>query len=383
MSYTLEKKVSEAFHPRAPGSTTLPDDRLSIVYNKYKTTEVIPADALRFNFIFSHGTGMNKSVWHFAIKNLFELSQKSGGKWYLDTVVATDAVGHGDSSVLNGDKVGWIYKWDEGGKDLLEVIKHEQRTTGDLKNNHYSRNIAVGHSLGGFQVVAAGYYAPNLLDAIIPVEAVLYSDDKSSKRFAKIFGSMAPLLLDDFDSNDDFQEFYRKFSFYKNMQASVLDDFVGDELLITVDPKTGEKRYKAKSSAKNQMATYLGAVLSIHKGMAMLPYIIIPVFHVIGDKAKWNPPESIPYIRNAIQNEYLAGTADIPGGEHLVNAEKPEAVIELLVKFTLQRQQDFKEELKTLPEVKLGPNREKIREAQFAKLLEGDLTSVYGFKAKF
>ncbi|KAK6460546.1 Alpha/Beta hydrolase protein [Scheffersomyces coipomensis] len=384
MSFTVETKSSPAYFPRHVGSTVLADDRLTLVYHKYKTTEIIPKDAVKFNLIFAHGTGMNKSVWTFIIKNLYQLSQASTGKnkWYLDSCISFDNVSHGDSALANKGKLGWVYRWDEGGKDLLRLLNYENDTTDDFKNNLTSRNIAIGHSLGGHFVVLAGFYDPNILDSVVPIEAVLYSDENSTKRFRKLFAKIASLLIDTFDSKEDIVEYFTKFSFYKKMHPEALKDFMEDEIITVIED--GEIKYKTKASKEAQMSSYICSALSVPQQMKLLPLMRLPVCHVIGSNGNWNPPQSIPFVREAIPKRYLSATYDIPKGEHLVHAEQPEDTIKILQEFILKRQADFENEKPDeYAEFKYGKDRNKILGIEYGHMLAGELSEVTGFKGSF
>lgn len=377
--YTLEKKTADATFPRANGSTICATDRLKLSYNKYFTVRnTIPKETIKINLIFAHGTGMNKSIWNYHIRRLYDISERSEG-WKLNSVLAIDAAGHGDSAMLNEGKPGWIYKWEDGAKDLIQVIKQEQRNDNEFVNGPYTKNILVGHSLGGFQAIMAAYYEPSLFDAVIPIEPVIYMDIKHAATFTKIFNKMAAFIIDKFDDEDQFNEYFKEFSFYKNMKPDVLRDLMEDEVATFIDPETKETRYMTKASNPSQMATYLSAVLSIPAGMAILPHLRTQVCHIIGDKATWNPPESIPYIRNAIPNEYLMDPVDIRGGQHLVNGEQPDEIIQAIENVILKRVEAAIENKQYVPEVKYAGNRSEILKAQWDLMTQGKIEQASKF----
>lgn len=383
MSYTLEKKVANAHFPRAPGSTLVSSERLNVVYNKYKSTTTIPADAIRFNFVFAHGTGMNKAIWHFHITQLFEWQAKSNGKIYIDTIVSVDAVGHGDSGVLNDGKLGWISRWDEGARDLLEVIRQEQASTGDLTNDLKSRNILVGHSMGGFLSLFAGFHEPNLVDSIVAVEPVLYANAKEIGKFAKRFAMIGLMLVDEFASYKDYEDFFKVYSFYKNIDPRVMEDFIQDELLVVADPVSDKKSFKTKTSKAAQIAAYTSGMPSLIAGMDEYQHINVPITHVAGKTAKWNARETNPFFRGAIKPEYLVGVYDVEGGEHLLHAEQPDVMVKILQEHTTKRQVDYLKHLQEVPEFKFKGSKEKILEAEVeGKLLQGRFLELHGYGYK-
>lgn len=374
MSYRVERRVTKAYGPRASGSTVLETDTLELVYLKFKTTRIPAKDEIKINLVFSHGTGMNKSFWKYHIDQLYKLSEKNG--WFLDSVASVDSVNHADSAILNEGKLGTICRWDEAGKDLLQVIKNEQ-SLGDFNNNHSSRNIIVGHSAGGHAAVMAGFYDPNIVDSIVPIEAVLYTHPKYIDKFVKIFTKIASMIIDEFDSQDDFNEYFQQFSFFKTLDPRVAKDFMADELYTEVQ-EDGEIKYKAKSNQVGQMATYLSSGFSLKADMPCLDLLRLPVCHVVAKNGKWNPPESTPYVREHIPKEYLAKTVDIEVGEHLTPGEFPDATVNLIEEFAKQRIGEYKKDILTQdPEVKFNGDREKISEHQKETLIQGKYKDGY------
>ncbi|RCK62852.1 Peroxisomal membrane protein LPX1 [Candida viswanathii] len=381
MSYSFERKVTSAHPFRATGSTLLQEEQssLKIVYDKYKTRSPYPksSNQLRYNLIFIHGTGFNKSIWKYHIHKLYQLSQSQQVPWFLDAVISLDMVGHGDSSLENQGKIGTIFRWDDGGKDVVHVTKHELATTGDFKNDFESRNVVIGHSMGGFCALYAAYLEPSLFDAVVPIEAVVYGAPGGLEKFTKIFKKISKLLIDTFDSKDDVNFFFKEFSFFKKMQPQVSDDFIEGE--IHEVQEDGETKYKLKCNTPHQMAAYYGAFMSIPYIMLALPLIRVPICHVIGSKAVWNPPESIPWIRNAIRPEFLLETVDVPNGEHLLNVELPDETVEFIKNFVTKRSKEFAAGLDKIPEVVLKKNKEAIAKQEFDSLLDLRYNDVYGY----
>lgn len=383
MSFTLEKKETQAYLYRAKGSTLLAgEEDLKIVYNKYKTNCPLPKSEsqLRFNLIFCHGTGFNKSIWHYHIKRLYQLSQSLQVPWFLDSVLSIDALGHGDSSLANYGKLGPVFTWDDGARDVIQVMQHEIKTTGDFKNNLESRNVLIGHSMGGFVALYAAFLGQTLFDSVIPIEAVIYGKPEGFELFKKIFGKVQQLMIDTFDSEEDARFFFEHFNFTKKFNKEVLNDYIGDEIIKVKDKESGNDIYKIKCLKPHQMAGYCGAFVSIYKGMSALPLIKVPVLHVIGEKAKWNPPESKDWIRNAIDPKYFAGGVDVKDGEHLLVGEMPDAIVDVIKDFLNKRNSDFKSEVAEMPETKLKGDKKAIFDQEYEALLNFDLEKMYGFE---
>lgn len=365
MLYTVQLKNTDAAFPRGVGSTLLPTDRLKIAYHRYKTTERIAEDQIKVNFVFVHGTGMNKSVWKYHIDQLYKLSKKQN--WAVDSVVSLDLAGHGDSGILNKGKLGWTYEWRDGGKDLISVVKTEMDQTGDFVPTSTTRNVLVGHSLGGFLVAYAGYLEPTLFDSVVSIEPVLFFDPMYAEFHVNRMGKLSKFLKDEFPSEEAARKFFAK-SFYKVLDKRVMDDFVADELYHD------NGKVKTKATVPAQMATYLSALYCVGPGQAALKNMEIPFLHVVGTQAMWNPPDAVDYIRSAVPAE-LISTAELDG-DHLVHADKVDETVDLIIGFVNKRVEFVRDHQQKFPEVKHKNDRAAILKEQYPYLMSGDVERI-------
>lgn len=382
MSYTVQKKLVKAHPIRAKGSTLLAEDaaNLTIVYNKYKSNcpRPKPQSQLTFNLVFCHGTGFNKSIWNYHIKKLFQLSQSFQVPWFLDTVVSIDAAGHGDSSLANADKLGAVFVWDDAARDVVEVVQHEIRTTCDLKNDLDTRTVIVGHSMGGYVAGYAAYLECTLFDSVIAIEPVVYGTPEHAELYIKLFKKIGGFILDTFDTEEEARNLFEKISFTKLHHPQVLKDYIDDEIYKTKNEE-GKEVYKIKCEKNFQVAAYMGAMMTLSKGMLALPGLRVPYLHVIGSEAKWNPPESVEWIRDAINPKYLS-SIDIPKGEHLVNGEMPDTIVDIIKDFCTKRNEALDKEKLDIPQVALKGDKQALRKQEFGKLIKGDLRDIYGYE---
>lgn len=369
MSYTTELKTIEAAYPRGPGSTILPSDHLKIAYRRYKTSDPIPDGITKVNFVFAHGTGMNKSVWKYHIDQLYKLN-KDSKVWRVDSVVSMDAAGHGDSGVLNQGKLGWAADWRDGAKDLIKLVKHEIDTTGDFVPSVTSRNVLMGHSMGGYMCAYAGCLEASLFDSAIAIEPVLHFDPIYKEFFVKRVNKLAKILVDEFPSRKAALTYFSK-SFYNVLDKRVMEDFVNDELY----EKDG--KVYTKGSAKAQLATYVSAMYSIVYAQEALKNMEIPFLHVVGTQAFWNPPDSVEYIRSAVPERFIA-TADLEG-DHLVHGVLVDETVDLIRKFVDGRIGDITEKKDEFPEIKYGNDREKIFKSKWDEMIVGDVDKAVFF----
>lgn len=371
--YTVEKKIVDAHHPRYPGSTVLEDDRLKIVYNKFTTTIPPPEGKIRINIVFSHGTGMNKELWNYHIKKLYAISSNSPADWYLGSVVAFDCVSHGDSALINKEKLGWTYGWSDGARDLIKLVQHENNSCNDMLNNATSKTIIIGHSLGGHHVIMAGYWEPQMFDTIIPIEAVYYHNPKMVGKFTKLFVKIGAMLMDEFDSFEEFKSYYADMSFYKTLHPEVKKDLIENEYYTVFDPESQTTKYRSKASKLSQFTTYISSAFSIEKSHNVVPFIETKICFIVGEKATWNPPESIPYFIEHAKPKSLLEHHIVKNGTHLVNGDLPDEMVSIFEGVIKKRSRSTIEENPFNPEIYYQGDRKKILEDRSNLVFNGKI----------
>lgn len=286
MFTTTSHKAAAAF-PREHGATNISTDQLEIAYQKYTTTSAIPSDFISFNVIFVHGNGMNKSIWKYYVGRLFEYASTAGKreKWAIKSMVVMDVAVHGDSALLNKGKLGWVYHWDDGARDINSVVQHEQKSSGDFTQDPTHRNILVGHSLGGYQALFAIILQPCLYDLAFTIDPVAYTNQKSIDKFGRMLPMFDRIFMDTFKKEEHAEMYLRK-GFLKNFNLEVLNDIIADEKYF--DEEDG--LYKTKASKNQQLAMYVGGSISIPKVIKLLPGITTPVVHIEALQGKFNAP---------------------------------------------------------------------------------------------
>lgn len=379
--FNVEKKETYGALGRAPGSTLRLNERVKIVYNKYSNKALNSSDQrVKINLIFAHGTGMNKSVWSFHIKLLYEASRLAKD-WVLDKVVSVDAASHGDSALRNAGKMGWVFRWDDGARDLISVVRHENDTTGDFINGMKAKTILIGHSMGGYMVTYASYLEPNLFDSAVAVEPVIYSDPSMFEKYLKLFSKIKGFIIDEFGDKDEVDEYFRSFSFFKTMRSEVLDEFIADEVMEVKDPDTGDVHYKAKTTSDLQFTAYISAMVSLLPMMQILPNLTIPFYNMACKTATWNPMEAPEYI-NATVPEDVIHPVWLEKGLHLVHGDFPEIVVNEFTKIFSERAKIAIELYPYYPEIRFKGQEDKIVDHYTGHLLQGRLEEFASFKPK-
>lgn len=370
MGFKEELKQTAAAYPRGKSSYILSTDRLQIVYRKYTNTEPIPEGTTRVNYIFCHGTGMTKSVWHTHIKELYARSEKNSD-WKIGTVVSIDAAGHGDSGILNKGKIAWGFDWRDGSKDVIQLVKNEIETTGDFAPSAYERNILVGHSFGGFIVTYAAALEPSLFDSCIAVEPVLMYNRLFDDVFFQKVTKLALFIKDEFPTREAAETYFRK-TFYKVLEDRVRRDLLDDEIYEE------DGKFKTKSTVRAQMATYT-SVYSVLLTEQYLKLLEIPYLHVVGSDATWNAPMTPEFVQENVP-EHLFEAAVLKG-DHLVHGQNVKDTVELIWDFSNRRAKFIAEDRQAFPEVKYNYDREKLVENMYKVMLSGNVDSAIDFGA--
>ncbi|ODQ81344.1 hypothetical protein BABINDRAFT_27961, partial [Babjeviella inositovora NRRL Y-12698] len=323
-----------AHFPRKPGSTILPTDRLQVAYAKYVPRSSSDDPRTTLNLIFTHGTGMNKSVWRHHIDQLYELSHAptSTLPWKLGKVLAMDYVNHGDSCVLNKHKMGHKYYWGDTGKDVIKILKHEA-----VKNTADSRTIGIGHSVGGHGMLYAGFLEPVMFDSIIAVDPMFFTFHKFAldrpddwEKHRRIHKAIEKNVRDLFANEEECFRWFRTVPFYTKFHPKVLDYFVNDEVIYNADGTMS-----GKSTTKQQVVAYTSKDVSTVEGCAILPFVTVPVLHLIGSNFSLSfPKEGTDFIRSTIPD---CTGATVPDAGHMVHCERFEETIAIMVNWLSKR----------------------------------------------
>lgn len=369
MTMLVEQKVAAAAWPRGTGSAVSSSDRLEIAYLKFTNDEPIAQGTTQFNFIFAHGTGMNKSIWRVHIEQLFRQSQAAS--WSIGVVISVDAAGHGDLGVLNKNKLSWAYDWRDGAKDLIHVVKHEVDTTGDFAPDAYKRNILVGHSMGGYNVTYAAALEPSLFDSCIAVEPVIHIVPGMHHQFLLRLRKLENILVDEFPSQEAAHVYFKQKSFYRTLDPRVLDEFIADELF----EENGI--YRTKASTRAQMSVYLAGAFFIPYGMAALSQLQVPYLVVTGTDAQWNHPDTLGFIQRQVP-EHLFDHEALKG-DHLAHAQNVLDTVDLIMAYTGKRARFLDENRASFPEVRFKGRPQQMVDEMFRFVRAGDEANAYWY----
>ncbi|CEP63871.1 triglyceride lipase LALA0_S09e04368g [Lachancea lanzarotensis] len=320
-AFTTKTCTVDAVFPRSSKSSTLDParDLLKVVYDVYESQWTGTGSPL-VNYVFLHGSGMNRKVWEYYVDKLVLPDGKNS--WKIGKIILIDQVNHGDSGVLNAQLLGTIYDWSDGARDVCKVCMDEFY---DFPPKTEVLNVVVGHSMGGFQALSCAVLCPGLFDFVLCIEPVVWMkrirnarDDNMTIISPSFFKALKGSMVDEFATKQEFFRFFDQFSLYAN-SAPAIKKLMRDFELQNVS----EGRYRTKMSAQQHMLTYLTLNPTATWLMNSLSSLSLPVFCIYGNKSKWCPPENRDFLRNQIKR-YREVEVD---GDHLINIESPDFVI--------------------------------------------------------
>jgi pimeloyl-ACP methyl ester carboxylesterase len=317
--YHRYTKVVEAEFPRMVMHATIPMGApLAVVFDHYRLEKQLKSEFRKpVNLFFMAGTGMTKAVWKYHIKKLFEYSEQHVElPWQITNCVALDLVNHGDSAVENDGILGWEFDWREGSHDLIQVVK-SLKLQGD--------SVVIGHSMGGFQSLYSTLISPLMFKFVIAIEPVTHGgDDQNSIFIKKMLPALDDAIQTRFTSEDQYYKYMKTMSFFRRFHPEVLNDFMEAEKVVNKDGTV-----QTKTSKEIQLICYHAGMRIFPIGLKLLSLIDSPVVLVVGEKATWTPKSNVREVNAVLKKgEFI----EIPNGEHLVNGEDPDSIIDVIIK---------------------------------------------------
>lgn len=351
--YDKFERIFDAQFPRFNTNATIPpnSNELKIVCDHYKLRKPhVSSTRKPINLFFLHGTGMNKSVWNYYAEKLFEISESNTSKdspaWQINNIISMDLITHGESAIYNFGKLGNDYDWRDGGRDLVKIVS-ELNFEGD--------NIAIGHSMGGFQVIYAASIAPALFKYVVPVEAVMNQPGDAKVLFTKLLTALNRAIVTEFKNEAQYEKYMRTKSFYVNFHPKILEDFIKSEKWVRADGTVC-----AKSTKEHQMLGYYAGFFTFPIAVEVARSVNIPIVHIVGANGTWNDKECVEILRKEVR---FLDAVDIKDGQHLVNGEQPDDVIETLVNsFNKYIKPDEESAFKQRPSLDLDGYQKAFRE---------------------
>ncbi|CAI4064751.1 hypothetical protein SUVZ_08G1220 [Saccharomyces uvarum] len=326
-TFTKETKTCSASWPRAPRGTLCAADRLDLVYDVYTNTSERHRHpgATSVNIVFLHGSGMSKVVWEYYLPRI--AAADPDGHYAVHKLVLIDQVTHGDSGVRNRGKLGTVFDWTDGARDVVKIAADE--FGGYEEGSPPALNVAIGHSMGGFQALVSDVLQPNLFHLLILIEPVVVTRQASPAAAAAglsqipegLYNALRLKTRDRFRSESDYVKYMRNNSFFANAHGQILQNIIDFERTAPED--NGSVRTKM-DQAQNLLC-YMNMQSFAPFLISNVKFVRKRTIHIVGARSNWCPPENQLFLQKTLQNYHLD---TIPGGSHLVNIEAPDLVID-------------------------------------------------------
>ncbi|ODV76770.1 alpha/beta-hydrolase [Suhomyces tanzawaensis NRRL Y-17324] len=338
--YTYATKITTAYLHREAGSYAIGHEPtpetpvpLKIAYRRYEATNAIPPAATAINLVLFHGTGMNKGLWHYHIDQLYRRFSSSA-TIRINTVLAMDAINHGDSAVANRGRLGSRYDWRDGGYDIVKVVTKDEASS-FLSSHQRHINVLVGHSFGGCTVMFAASFGLEVFDCCIPINPVCYfAPEERFVRQKAMTDWWYKGYLNSRVAVATAQDYwlvvlkkYQKNVFYARFHPLVLSNFVEDEIPPEVGSLADGDTLELKTSTEVQRLLYSYSDFNDANGQAALANIKIPVFLIYGENDLADA-KNRNHTREVLKQScrYI----EIPKGGHVLHAEEPDLTVHLL-----------------------------------------------------
>lgn len=328
-TFNRETKTCSASWPRASQSTLCATDRLELVYDVYTNTERQRRSrtATSLNLVFLHGSGMSKAVWEYYLPRLVAADAESD--CVIDKVVLIDQVNHGDSGVRNRGKLGTNFNWIDGARDVLKIVTCEFGSN----DSRPALNIAIGHSMGGFQALACDVLQPNLFHLLILIEPVVITRKASSTGRSgvlpdapqipeNLYNSLRLKTCDHFANESEYVKYMKNSSFFTNAHGQILQNIIDFERIKGSDD---DGSVRTKMEQAQNLLCYMNMQTFAPFLISNVKFVKKRTIHIVGSHSNWCPPENQLFLQKTLQNYHLDV---IPGGSHLVNVEAPDLVVE-------------------------------------------------------
>lgn len=164
-----------------------------------------------YTLLLAHANGFHKETFEPFIGPLLETLASSQSGIVIDEIWSVDTMGSGESGTLNRDHLGETFSWPDGVRDIRRLLFEylPAQKTGNppptclSKTSQPSRPnrrfIAVGHSYSGAALAMLSGAEPELFEAVILVDPILfYADIGESRALDTDLGdhrlTLAPLL---------------------------------------------------------------------------------------------------------------------------------------------------------------------------------------------
>ncbi|KAI0028058.1 Alpha/beta hydrolase family-domain-containing protein, partial [Vararia minispora EC-137] len=195
----------------------------------------------------AHANGMHKETFEPMLHRLLALSEKDDS-YRIDEIWTFDAVQHGDSALVNGNRSGPLYDWMDNTRDMLNFLLHylpetvssmplpihleelPARVVAKRRKEGFSARhlVAVGHSFGGCTLVLGAYHMPEIFSGLALIDPVILPAPPSMDRSTALRNYVANSFArrSSWPSRDEAYMLLKKSPFFRSWDDNVLSHYV-------------------------------------------------------------------------------------------------------------------------------------------------------------
>ncbi|KAI9259363.1 Alpha/Beta hydrolase protein [Sporodiniella umbellata] len=270
-------------------------------------------------FLFSHGTGFHKEMYHPLIRHLINYMRSQNIYDTVDIhVFAWDARLHGESAIVNKQKCHDQYRWEDNALDTKQVIDYF-----DLKKN-YDALIGVGHSLGGCCMVLLERLYPNTFDSLCLIDPPLLTKLTTIEETLKLSFYKTKFRRDEWSNKDEVLAYLSKKPFWMKFDPEVLNNYTNYGMYITEQGSV-----KLKCPMDHEFEVLMCLALEGYATFEAIKNLTLPTNIVL---ASYSPLDN-ESINKAIKNicsKYVS--TDMIEATHQIPFEIPSALIPYIIK---------------------------------------------------
>ncbi|KAF9068274.1 Alpha/beta hydrolase fold-1 [Rhodocollybia butyracea] len=302
--------------------------------------------------VFTHGTGFGKEHWEPTIDDLVDIIEQQSSKIKIREIWSIDAPNHGDSAILNEEKLQWGYEptfqWGEYGRSIHSFLTGRGRTLlgstleGKVVGNFdFSSHtlVGIGHSVGAVALLLGLDFAPSiesLFASMICVEPMIMDPSVILTTNSGKLAQASDSRRDIWPSREDAYKTLKARKMWKVWDDRVLKIFVETGLrpLPTLDYPDIKEGVTLKCSRKQEAAVYRDShgYSTVYRGFRC--YASRVRIHLCyGTIHDYIPAENIEdVLKNAIGGtQNLASFGYIEGVGHTAPHQNPRKVAEKIL----------------------------------------------------
>ncbi|KLO07980.1 hypothetical protein SCHPADRAFT_908983 [Schizopora paradoxa] len=223
--------------------------------------------------VLAHATGMPKETWEPFLCSLCK-ELEGNDDVLIDEAWAIEAINHGDSFVLNADKVGVLFDWSEHARDILNFLRnylpdksssmstlpvHLASVPEDVGHSRSAFGfrdrtvVGIGHSFGGCASVLAAVNMPKLFTSLILADPVIVPEYKDRTQQVLFYASISLQRQESWSSRDEALKLLRKSPVFAAWHPSAILKYAKYGLVT----RERETRVKLKMSGLQEAITFV------------------------------------------------------------------------------------------------------------------------------